>query len=111
MTRKKSTSLLPPCSGESHASFVSTNVAIIPNAELLKICLPLILKIYFPATDRNAANKLIYQKLVLSNKQRLMALIRTLKPHFENSWIARKRFERNESIVYWKKRQPLILIT
>src|SRR5688572_32119947 len=106
MTRKKTTALLPHCPGESHASFVSNNVTIIPNAEGLKICLPLILTIYFPAADKNAANKLIYQKLVLSKRQRLIALIRTLKPHFENSWIARKRFERNESIAYWKNKHP-----
>ena len=80
--KEKNNRIASPLPGtESHASFVSSNVATIPKADGLKICFLLNLKIYFEATDKNAPSKLIYQRLVFNNRQRLMALIRTLKPH------------------------------
>jgi len=79
-TPKNITVLLPHCPGESQASLVRKIVATIPKAEGLKTCLRFHLKIYFDATVKKAANKLMYQKFVLSNKHKLIALIKTLNP-------------------------------
>jgi len=81
MMKKKMTALLPHCAGDSQASPVMIIVATSPKADGLKMCFFWKRKMYFDATVRKAARRLVVQKLVFKRRQRLMALINTLNPH------------------------------
>src|SRR6188474_3187581 len=99
-TPKKMTALLPHWPGLSHASFVRSIIATIPKAEGLKMCFWLKRRTYFEATVKKAASKLTYQSFVFNKRHRLIALIRTLKPHRSNSVGFKNLFAFIESAAY-----------